>query len=64
MTVLLEDAGAGTRITVVQRTLPPEVTSLPTVQRHQQLAREGWKEVFERLDEHLATSRDLEERPA
>jgi uncharacterized protein YndB with AHSA1/START domain len=59
-TALFEDAGQRTQVTVVQRTLPPEVASHAAVERHQQLAREGWKQVFERLEEHLATRRDLE----
>jgi len=61
-TALFEDAGDGTRITVVQRVLPPELAALPAVQRHQRLAREGWGQVFERLVEHLATSHGQAER--
>jgi len=61
-TVVLEDADGGTRVSVVQRVLPLEAESQAAVKQHQLLAREGWTQTLDRLDEHLATLRGREER--
>jgi len=63
-TVTLESVGRGTRVTVVQRVEPPEIASHASVLRHQELAREGWMQVFERLGGHLSASRDGKEHRA
>jgi len=54
-TVVFAKVDSGTRVTVLQHVTPPEAASHPAVKRHQQLAAEGWRQVFERLGEHLAT---------
>src|SRR5262249_29931936 len=54
MTVRLETVGEGTRVTVLQKVLPSDAASHPAVKRNNELAREGWVQVFERLDEHLS----------
>jgi uncharacterized protein YndB with AHSA1/START domain len=54
-TVVFTEVDGGTRVTVFQHVTPPEVVSHPAVKRHQQLALEGWKQVLERLGEHLST---------
>lgn len=61
-TVVLEDAGDGTRVSVAQRVLPLESASHAAVKQHQLLAREGWTQTFERLGEHLATRLGRQER--
>jgi uncharacterized protein YndB with AHSA1/START domain len=63
-TVVLEDVGDGTRVSVVQRVLPLEVASIAAVKQHQLLAREGWSQTFERLGDYLATSGGRKERRA
>ena len=59
-TVVFTQADGGTRVTVFQHVTPPEIASHPAVKRHQQLAAEGWKQVFERLGEHLSTNGEPE----
>jgi uncharacterized protein YndB with AHSA1/START domain len=63
-TVLLEDVPGGTRVRVAQRVTPPGIASQPAVIRHLGLACEGWKQVFERLGEHLSATQGREDRPA
>jgi len=63
-TVTLQSVDDGTRVTVAQFVEPPEIASHPEVKRNQQLAREGWMQVFERLGGHLSASRDGKEHRA
>jgi uncharacterized protein YndB with AHSA1/START domain len=52
-TVTFDEVELGTRVTVRQRIRPPEAAAHPAVVQERRLAREGWTEVFDRLDEHL-----------
>ena len=57
ITVVLEDAGDGTKVTVAQRLMPPDFASHPTAKHFQELAHEGWLQVLARLGAHLSTTR-------
>ena len=63
-TVVLEDVPGGTRVKVAQRATPSGIASHPAVIRHLELACEGWKQVFERLGEHLSATQGREEHRA
>ena len=54
MTVILEDVGDGTRVSVAHRVLPPDAASHPAAKRWLPLAREGSMQVLDRLGEHLS----------
>lgn len=54
-TVVFAKVEGGTRITITQGVTPPELASHPSVKRNQELALEGWKQVLDRLGEHLST---------
>lgn len=58
MTVVLQSVGNGTRVTVAQQELPADAAAHPAVKRNRELAGEGWREVFERLGEHLLARGD------
>jgi uncharacterized protein YndB with AHSA1/START domain len=62
-TVTFEDVGDGTRVTVMQRVTPPEVSSHPAVKRWEHLAREGWMQVIDRLRDHLSLATARAEHP-
>ena len=62
-TVTLDDVDYGTRVTVVQRILPLEAAFQASVKRLQQLAREGWMQVLDRLGQHLSTDPGRNEHP-
>jgi uncharacterized protein YndB with AHSA1/START domain len=52
-TVSFDDEALGTRVTLRQRILPPRAAAHPAVVHERRLARTGWTEIMERLDEHL-----------
>jgi len=54
MTVLLDDVGDGTTVTVEHRILPPSAASHPATKLWFPLARQGSTQVLERLGEHLS----------
>jgi uncharacterized protein YndB with AHSA1/START domain len=53
MTVELHAIPRGTRMTVHHGIAEPGAAAIPSVVRHQKLAREGWRQTVERLVEHL-----------
>lgn len=53
MSVTLEDAGEGTRVTVAHHVTPADANAHPAVKRWSEMAREGSKQVLDRLGEHL-----------
>ncbi len=53
-TVTLDDVGDGTRVTVAHRVFPPHAASHPATKRWSPLAREGARQVLDRLGEHLS----------
>lgn len=53
-TVILDDAGSGTRVRVAHRVVPPDAASHPAAKRWAPLALEGSRQVLERLGEHLS----------
>lgn len=54
MTVILDDVGDGTRVSVAHRVVPPDAASHPAAKRWSLLAREGSMQVLDRLGEHLS----------
>ena len=52
-TVLFEETAPGTTVTVRQRILPRRAAAVPAVVEERRRAREGWRELFDRLAEHL-----------
>jgi len=53
VTVDLQTTWRGTRMTVHHRIAETEVAGLPSVVRHNKMAREGWAQTIERLVAHL-----------
>ena len=52
--VVLDDVSEGTRVSVAHRVLPTDAAAHPDAKRWLPLAREGAKQVLDRLGEHLS----------
>jgi len=54
VTVTFEDVGDGTRVRLWHRLMPPDIASLPSVKRWEELALQGWQQTLDRLADHVS----------
>jgi uncharacterized protein YndB with AHSA1/START domain len=62
ITVVLEDDGDGTKVTVAQRLMPADFASHPTAKHFLELAHEGWMQVLSHLGKHLSWAAPRKDR--